>query len=94
MSQATVRIPTPLRSFTGGAAEVTADGATVGEVLTALTRAHDGIAERILDGEGKLRSFVNVYLNDTNVKSLDALDTAVGAGAVVHIVPAVAGGAR
>lgn len=92
MSQATVRIPTPLRSFTGGAGEVPIEGATVGEVLRSLGERHQGLAERILDGEGRLRNFVNVYLGDRNVKSLDGLDSAVEAGAVINIVPAVAGG--
>ncbi len=93
MSQAIVRIPTPLRSFTGGAAEVAAAGATVGEVLNALAREHEGIGERILDGEGHLRNFVNVYVNDQNVRSLDGLESPVEDGVVVHIIPAVAGGA-
>ncbi len=92
MSMATVRIPAPLRGFTGGAGEVTAHGGTVGEVLRALAESHPGLAERILDGGGELRSFVNVYLGETNVRSLDGLATEVGDGAVLHIVPAVAGG--
>lgn len=92
MSQATVRIPTPLRSFTGGADEVASRGATVGEVLHALGERHQGLVERIVDGDGKLRNFVNVYLDDKNVRTLEGLDSPVREGAVIHIVPAVAGG--
>lgn len=89
---AIVRIPTPLRSLTGGASEVTLDGATVGDVITALTREHDGLAPRILDGEGQLRTFVNVFVGDSNIKSLDGLDSPVDDRTVINIVPAVAGG--
>lgn len=92
MSQATVRIPTPLRPLAGGADEVAAAGGTVGEVLNALGAQHDGLLERILDAEGQLRNFVNVYLGEANIRSLDGLDSAVGEGSTIHIVPAVAGG--
>ena len=94
MSQATVRIPTPLRPLVGGADEVSVAGQTVGEVLQTLGQSHDGLLERILDGEGQLRSFVNVFLGDSNVRSLKGLGTTVTNGAVIHIVPAVAGGRR
>jgi molybdopterin converting factor small subunit len=92
MSQVTVRIPAPLRGFTGGAAEVAAEGGTVGEVLQDVGARHDGLLERVMDGDGALRSFVNVYLGDTNVRSLDGLGSKVELGAVIQIVPAVAGG--
>lgn len=92
MSQATIRIPTPLRSFTGGAGEVPVEGATVGEVLRVLGDRHDGLAQRILDAEGRLRNFVNVFVNDQNVRALQGLDSSVPDGAVINIVPAVAGG--
>jgi molybdopterin/thiamine biosynthesis adenylyltransferase/rhodanese-related sulfurtransferase/molybdopterin converting factor small subunit len=92
MSQASIRIPAPLRSLTGGAAELTAAGGTVGEVLRSLGESHVGLAEKILDGDGQIRAFVNVYLGDANVRSLDGLDSAIADGAVIHIVPAVAGG--
>ena len=92
MSQATVRIPTPLRSFTGGAGEVEIEGSTVGDVLRILGERHSGISERILDTSGQLRNFVNVYVDDRNVKSLSGLDSPVESGAVINIVPAVAGG--
>ena len=88
----TVRIPTQLRNLAGGAAEVTADGSTVGEVLTALDGAHPGFGERLYDDAGKLRRFVNVFLDDEDIRFLDGLDTKVVDGAVVSIVPAVAGG--
>jgi molybdopterin/thiamine biosynthesis adenylyltransferase/rhodanese-related sulfurtransferase/molybdopterin converting factor small subunit len=92
MSQTRIRIPTPLRSFTGGADEVAIEGTTVRDLLLALDREHRGILERILDGDGRLRSFVNVFVGESNVKALGGLDAAVPAGAVVSIVPAVAGG--
>jgi len=92
MATVTVRIPTPLRSFTGGADRVAVAGATVAEVLTALSAAHDGLGERICDSQGRLRSFVNLYLGDQDIRSLDGLATAVREGDELAIVPAVAGG--
>lgn len=92
MSQATVRIPAPLRSFTGGADQVSVAGATVAEALSSLGRQHEGLTARLLDGDGQLRQFVNVFLNDQNVRSLSGLSSPVEDGAVIHIVPAVAGG--
>ena len=71
---------------------MSAGGQTVGEVLHAVGAAHEGLLERILDGTGELRSFVNVYLGDANVRSLEGLESRVSNGAVIHIVPAVAGG--
>jgi molybdopterin converting factor small subunit len=94
MSKVTVRIPTPLRAWTGGAAEIPVDGATVGEALRSLGRRHEGVLERILDGEGRVRGFVNVYVGDRNVRSLGGLDAPLDEGGVISIVPAVAGGAR
>jgi molybdopterin synthase sulfur carrier subunit len=88
----TVRIPTQLRTLTGGAGEVTADGSTVGEVLKALDAAHPGLGERLFDDDGKLRRFVNVFLADEDVRFLDGLETGVSEGQTVSIVPAVAGG--
>jgi molybdopterin synthase sulfur carrier subunit len=89
---ATVRIPTPLRAFTGGADELPVDGATIREVLDNLTRACDGLGERVLDGDGGLRQFVNVYVGSRDVRTLQGLDTPVRDGDVLSIVPAVAGG--
>ncbi|MEV4435576.1 ubiquitin-like small modifier protein 1 [Streptomyces sp. NPDC049555] len=88
----TVRIPTILRTYTGGQAEVAAEGATLGEVIASLEANHPGIAGRVLDDAGKLRRFVNVYVNDDDVRFEDGLGTATPDGAGVSIIPAVAGG--
>ncbi len=87
-----VRVPTQLRTLTGGAGEVTVEGSTVGEVLKALDAAHTGFAERLFDDEGQLRRFVNVFLADEDVRFLDGLNTPVTDGQTLSIVPAVAGG--
>ncbi|ADI08068.1 MULTISPECIES: MoaD/ThiS family protein [Streptomyces] len=87
-----VRIPTILRTYTGGQAEVSAEGTTLAEVLTDLDRNHQGIAARVLDDTGKLRRFVNVYVNDDDVRFAEGLETATPDGAGVSIIPAVAGG--
>ncbi|HVX23041.1 MAG TPA: ubiquitin-like small modifier protein 1 [Acidimicrobiales bacterium] len=87
-----VRIPTQLRTLTGGAGEVQVDGATVGEALKALDAAHPGFADRIFDDAGQLRRFVNVFLADEDVRFLDGLTTPVTAGQTISVVPAVAGG--
>ena len=89
---ARVRIPTTLRTLSGGAAEVEVDGSTVGEVLTALDSAHPGFRDRLLDDEGGLRRFVNVFVADDDVRFLKGLDTPVPEGETVAIIPAVAGG--
>ena len=88
----TVRIPTQLRSLSGNAAEVPVDGATIADVLKALDVAHPGFGERLFDESGALRRFVNVFLDDEDIRFLDGIDTAVSAGQTVSIVPAVAGG--
>ena len=88
-----VRIPTILRSYTGGAKSVEGSGATLDELLNNLDAAHGGIRERLVDGE-KLRRFVNVYLNDEDVRFLGGLETPVKDGDTVTVLPAVAGGAR
>jgi sulfur-carrier protein len=87
-----VRIPTILRTYTGGRSEVPAEGATLSEVLTDLEKNHTGIGARVLDDAGKLRRFVNVYVNDDDVRFADGLQTATPDGAGVSIIPAVAGG--
>lgn len=87
-----VRIPTILRTYTGGESQVTAEGATLSEVLADLDRNHAGIAARVLDDEGKLRRFVNVYVNDDDVRFAEGLATPTPDGAGVSIIPAVAGG--
>ena len=88
----TVRVPTTLRTLTGGASEVAVEGATVGDVLEALEAQHPGFAERILDDDGGLRRFVNVFVADDDVRYLQGMDTPVPDGETVAIIPAVAGG--
>jgi sulfur-carrier protein len=88
-----VRIPTILRSYTGGAKTVDGSGATLDELLNNLDAAHGGLRERLVDGE-KLRRFVNVYLNDEDVRFLGGLETPVKDGDTVTVLPAVAGGSR
>jgi molybdopterin synthase sulfur carrier subunit len=87
-----IRIPTQLRTFTGGAGEVEVEAATVGDALKALDAAHPGLADRLFDDSGNLRRFVNVFLADEDVRFLDGLATPVVAGQTLSIVPAVAGG--
>ena len=94
MNQATIRIPTPLRPFTGGAGEVTVPAGTVGQALDALESRHAGILERVLDDRGEVRGFVNIYLGERNISALNGLATPLDDGTVISIVPAVAGGAR
>ena len=89
---ATVRIPTQLRTLSGGAAEVDVEGTTVGEVLKALDAAHPGFSDRLFDDDGSLRRFVNVFVADEDVRFADGLDTKVEAAQTVSIIPAVAGG--
>jgi molybdopterin converting factor small subunit len=88
----TVRVPTTLRTLTAGEAEIAVEGATVADVLDNLEGVHPGFKERILDDEGSLRRFVNVFVSDDDVRFLDGLGTAVPAGETLSIVPAVAGG--
>ncbi|WP_031081430.1 MoaD/ThiS family protein [Streptomyces sp. NRRL WC-3549] len=87
-----VRIPTILRTYTGGRSEVPAEGSVLSEVIASLEKDHPGIAGRVLDDEGKLRRFVNVYVNDDDVRFEDGLRTATPDGAGISIIPAVAGG--
>ncbi|MGH9070715.1 MAG: ubiquitin-like small modifier protein 1 [Acidimicrobiales bacterium] len=88
----TVRIPTQLRSLTGGSGEAVLEGGTVGDVLNSLDAAYPGMSGRLFDDAGKLRRFVNVYVADEDVRFLDGLRTPVAEGSTVSIVPAVAGG--
>lgn len=87
-----VRIPTPLRSLTEEKAEVSAEGKTVSEVIENLEKSYAGIKERICDEQGNLRRFVNLYLNDEDIRFLQNLDTEVKDGDGLSIVPAIAGG--
>ena len=88
----TVRIPTILRTYTGGASEVTAEGGTLAEVLDDLEANHAGIRARVLDETGTIRRFVNVYVGNDDVRFLDGLQTPTPDGAAVSVIPAVAGG--
>ena len=92
VTSVSVRIPTILRSYTGGLAEVTASPGTLRTVIAGLDRTYPGIAGRILDDTGKLRRFVNVYVADEDVRFASGLDTVVPEGAQVSVIPAVAGG--
>jgi sulfur-carrier protein len=89
---ATIRIPPVLRAQTGGQPEVEASGSNVGEVLRALTAAHPDTESQLFDPDGDLNRYVNVYLNDEDVRVLDGLDTAVSDGDTVVLLPAMAGG--
>jgi len=87
-----VRVPSQLRTLSGGASEVAVEGTTVAGVLAALDASHPGFRDRLFDDAGKLRRFVNVFLADEDVRFLQGLDTAVTDGQTLSIVPAVAGG--
>jgi molybdopterin synthase sulfur carrier subunit len=89
---ATVRIPTPLRKLTNNLEEVSAAGATIGEVLADLDRQYPGIKARIFDDNGQVRRFVNIFANEEDIRFLGNLETPVKDGDEVSIVPAIAGG--
>jgi molybdopterin synthase sulfur carrier subunit len=86
-----VRIPTILRTYTGGAKAVDSSGATLAEVIDTVESGHPGIKERLVE-DGDLRRFINVYVNDEDVRFLSGLDTSINDGDVVVVLPAVAGG--
>jgi molybdopterin converting factor small subunit len=89
----TIFIPTPLRPFAGGQDAVETDAATIAEALDGLTQAHPELRKHLFTGEGKLRSFVNLYLNDEDVRYLPAKEgTAVTAADTLSIIPSIAGG--
>jgi sulfur-carrier protein len=87
-----VRVPTPLRKFTQGADEVDAQGNTIRSIVEDLEKNYPGIKERICDETGKVRRFVNVYVNGDDIRFLQNLETALKEGDNVSIVPAIAGG--
>ena len=87
-----VRVPTILRPYTQGASEVSAEGATLIEVLESLDGSYPGIKGRVLDDSGELRRFVNVYVDDDDVRFAEGLQTSIKDGGQVSIIPAVAGG--
>ena len=88
-----INIPTPLRPFTDKKESVEVSGATVGELLSDLTARYDGLRKHLYADNGKLRNFVNVYLNDEDIRHLQRKATALSDGDVISIVPSVAGGA-
>jgi molybdopterin synthase sulfur carrier subunit len=90
---AIVRIPPVLRPSTGGEKEVSADGGNVGDVLRALADQHPATEQQLFQADGQLNRYVNVYLNDEDVRVLDGLGTSVGDGDTLVILPAMAGGA-
>jgi molybdopterin converting factor small subunit len=89
---ARVRVPTILRTYTAGESEVSAEGETLSDVLDSLEATYPGIKGRIVDEDGSLRRFVNVYVGNDDVRFLDGLDTAVKDDAQISVIPAVAGG--
>jgi adenylyltransferase/sulfurtransferase len=90
---ATIRIPTPLRPYSGGNSSVAVSGSTVGEALQDLTHQHPQLRGHLFDGE-ELRSFVNIYLNKEDVRGLQGPDTALNTDDTLMIIPSIAGGAQ
>jgi molybdopterin synthase sulfur carrier subunit len=90
----TVRIPTPLQRLTNGAGEVSCEGTTVTDLLNNLEKQYPGVKDRICDSNGKLRRFVNVFVNEEDIRFLQGDQTAVKDGDEVSIIPAIAGGSR
>ena len=88
----TVKIPTPLRPIVGGKNELSLEGKTVGDVLRSIETQHKGFAERVLDGPS-VKRFINVYVNDENIRDHKDLDTPVKSGDTISILPSIAGGA-
>ncbi|MCE2467796.1 MAG: MoaD/ThiS family protein [Caldilineaceae bacterium] len=89
----TVYIPTPLRRLTAGASKLEVEGSSVGELILAVDAQHPGVAAKILDADGEVKRFINVFRNDDEIRSLEGLDTPVGERDRISIVPAMAGGA-
>jgi len=92
MSSITVKIPTPLRPITGGRAEIKMEGATVGEVLSKMDSEFKGFSERVLDNEKTVKRFINVFVNEDNIRDKKALDTELKNGDTISILPSIAGG--
>jgi molybdopterin synthase sulfur carrier subunit len=88
----TVRIPTTLRPLSGGVSTVQVEGSTLAEVLASLNAAHPGFSDRLLDSEGNLHKFVNIFVADDDVRFMQGLATSVTNGQTISIIPAVAGG--
>jgi len=92
MSRITVKIPTPLRTLTAGQSEVKIEGATVGEVLQKMDSQFQGFGDRILDNGKTVKRFINVYVNEDNIKDKKELDTELKNGDTISILPSIAGG--
>ena len=90
----TVRIPTPLRNLTGGRGEIETTGKDVAELIENVEKQHPGLKARLYDEQGQLRRFVNVYLNEEDIRFLNGQQTALKDGDIVSIIPAIAGGGR
>ena len=88
----TVNIPTPLRKLTENQAEVSIEAGTVGELVANLESAYNGIKEKLVDDDGQIRRYVNIYVNDEDIRFLDGSDTQLQDGDDISIVPAIAGG--
>ena len=91
---ATVRIPTQMRNLVDGVSTVEVEGDTVGAVLRGLAEAHASIGTRLFEEDGRIRRFINVFVDDEDIRFADGLDTKVEPGQTVSLLPAVAGGAR
>ncbi len=89
---ATVLVPTPLRRLTGGQSKLTVDGGDIGALIQTINQQYPGIAEKILDDEGNVKRFINVFVNDDEIRTLQGLATPVKASDRISIVPAMAGG--
>lgn len=87
-----IQIPTPLRAFTGEAGEIAADGSTVGEAMRDLVRRHTALEPHLYGADGKLRNFVNLFLNDEDVRYMQQENTPVSEGDTLSIIPSIAGG--
>ena len=87
-----VKVPTPLRKYTGGESAVPAEGATIAAILDDLEKNHPGLKDRLCEADGSVRRFVNLYVNGDDIRFLDNTATAVADGAEISIVPAIAGG--
>jgi MoaD family protein len=92
MSSVTVKIPTPLRPMTGGQAEVKIEGATVGEILRKMDSQFNGFGERVLDDGKNVRRFINIFVNEDNIRDKKELDTELKNGDTISILPSIAGG--
>ncbi len=89
---ANIKIPTPLRKFTNGKSTVECDGKNISELITKMEREYPGIRDRLVDDEGKIRKFVNIYTNGQDIRFLENMNTKVGRNDEISIVPAVSGG--